>query len=74
MALAAKAIRRRTVLALAASVLLAACSQTQRHNAAENEFTAWADEVERTSANGQTIPDFEEPANVLDRTVRANAH
>jgi ABC-type glycerol-3-phosphate transport system substrate-binding protein len=72
MARTTKADRRRIRIALAALALLAGCSQAARHNSAENEFTAWANEVEREDANRQTIPDFEEPANVMARVVPAN--
>jgi ABC-type glycerol-3-phosphate transport system substrate-binding protein len=65
--------RRRAGIALAALALLAGCSQPHRHNSAENEFTAWANDVERESANSQVNPDFEEPANVMARIVPANA-
>jgi hypothetical protein len=74
MARATKTDRRRTPLALAALALLAGCSQPGRHNSAENEFTAWANDVERDSANGQATPDFEEPANVMARVVPANGN
>jgi ABC-type glycerol-3-phosphate transport system substrate-binding protein len=73
MAWTTKADRRRIRIALTALALLAGCSQAPRHNSAENEFTAWANEVEREDANRQTIPDFEEPANVMARVVPANA-
>jgi hypothetical protein len=63
-------------IALAALALLAGCGQTQRHNSAENEFNAWADQLERAKANGQAAApvDFEEPANVMERVVPANRH
>ena len=64
--------RRRLGMGLALA-LLAACGQHQRHNSAENEFTAWANHVEREDANNQATPDFEEPANVMDRATPANA-
>ena len=64
---ATKTDRRRIGIGLAASALLMACGASPRHNSAENEFTAWANHVERTSAKNQSIPDFEEPANVMDR-------
>ena len=36
---------------------------------------AWANQVERESDNGQAaMPDFEEPSNVMERTVPGNAH
>ena len=65
--------RRRSKIALAALAFLAACSAPHRHNSAENEFDAWADERERAQANGEAV-DFEEPANVMDRVAPANAH
>jgi len=65
--------RSRIGIGLAAIALLAGCGGQPRHNAAENEFTAWANQVEREDANAQTIPDFEEPANIMTRTG-ANAH
>ena len=68
-----KANRRRFGIGLAALGLLAACGQSQRHNSAENEFNAWASHVEREQANNQATPDFEEPANVMDRATPANA-
>ena len=62
--------RRRIGLAFWALALLAACSQPQRHNSAENEFNAWANQVEHSSANGAAAaPDFEEPANVMERVA-----
>ena len=65
--------RRRIGLALVALAALAACSQHQHHNSAENEFNAWADQMERAYANGTAAaPDFEEPANVLERATPAN--
>lgn len=74
MAWATEADRRRALLALAALALLGACSPPQGHNAAENEFTAWANDVEREDANGQATPDFEEPSNILARAVPANSN
>lgn len=64
--------RLRIGLALASLASLAACSQPHRHNSAENEFTAWANDVERDSANAQRNPDFEEPANIMARVVPGN--
>jgi len=65
--------RGRIGIALAALASLAACSQPQRHNSAENEFNAWADQMERSYANGTAAaPDFEEPANVMERVAPAN--
>jgi hypothetical protein len=65
--------RRRIGIALAALAWLAACSQPQKHNSAENEFNAWANQMEHASPNGQaTAPDFEEPANVMERVTPAN--
>ncbi|MBV9883088.1 MAG: hypothetical protein JO276_08775 [Sphingomonadaceae bacterium] len=71
----AKAGRRRLRwLALAAAVLTSACGGPPQHAAAENEFNAWADQVEHESANGQANApvDLEEPRNVLDRVTPAN--
>ena len=65
--------RRRIAIGLALLVCLAACDESHRHNSAENEFTAWANEVENQSANGQADPDFEEPANIMARIVPANS-
>jgi len=65
--------RRRVGIGFALVALLASCGQPHRHNSAENEFTAWANDVERDSANRQTSPDFEEPANILARAAPANA-
>jgi len=67
--------RNRRLVPLAVLALLAGCSPAQRHNSAENEFNAWANGVEQQRANGQanaTI-DFEEPSNVMQRVVPANA-
>ena len=66
--------RGRLGVGLAAFALLAGCGAPGRHNSAENEFTAWANDVEREDANGQTTPDFEEPANIMARTNAANGH
>ena len=71
---ATKAGRFVLAIGLAASAPLAGCDQPLRHNSAENEFTAWANEVERDSANRQATPDFEEPANVMARVVPANSN
>ena len=68
MALATKHLR----FALAALILPAGCGQPRQHAPAENEFNAWADQVENESANGQAPADLEEPANILDRVVPAN--
>ena len=67
---------RRSLALLAALALMAGCSPAQRHNSAENEFNAWANGVERESANGEgnATVDFEEPSNVMARVVPANAH
>jgi ABC-type glycerol-3-phosphate transport system substrate-binding protein len=65
--------RRRRAALLAALLLLAGCGGPQRHNSAENEFNAWANDVERQDANGQAQADFEEPANVMARAAPANA-
>ena len=65
--------RRRIAIGLALLGWLAACGQPHRHNSAENEFTAWANDVENQSANGQADPDFEEPANIMARVVPANS-
>jgi outer membrane biogenesis lipoprotein LolB len=65
--------RHRARIALAAVALLASCGAPQRHNSAENEFNAWAGQQERAQANGQSV-DFDEPVNVMDRVVPANAH
>ena len=62
---------RRVAIGLAALALLAGCGQPVRHNEAENEFTAWANDVERESANEQASPDFEEPANIMERALPA---
>ena len=70
----ARTRNRRIETLLAALALLAGCEGTRGHNSAENEFTAWANGVEAADANGQQIPDFEEPANVMARTGAANAH
>lgn len=66
--------KRRFVL-LAALALVTGCSNSQRHNSAENEFNAWANGVERENANGQANAtlDFAEPSNVMQRVVPANA-
>jgi hypothetical protein len=65
--------RRRIGIALAALAWLAACGQPQKHNSAENEFNAWANQMEHASPNGQAAaPDFEEPANVMERVTPAN--
>jgi hypothetical protein len=73
MARGRNASRRRTGIALASLAALAACSQPQRHNSAENEFNAWANQMEHSTANGQAAaPDFEEPANVMERVTPAN--
>ena len=76
MARAGDGHRRRVAVALTALALIAGCGrQPQRHNEAENEFTAWANDVERESDNGQAAtPDFEEPSNVMERAVPGNAH
>jgi uncharacterized lipoprotein YajG len=74
MARTTKADWCRIGVVLAALALLAGCSEPSRHNSAENEFTAWANDVERDSANGQATPDFEEPANVMARVVPANSN
>ena len=66
--------RRRIAIGLAGLALLAGCGAAGRHNSAENEFTAWANDVEREDANGQAIPDFEEPANIMARTGGGNRH
>jgi hypothetical protein len=64
--------RRRIGIALVALAALAACSQPQRHNSAENEFNAWANQMEHESRNGQAAaPDFEEPANIMERVTPA---
>jgi len=67
-------LRGRIGIGLAAFLLLAGCGAPRGHNSAENEFTAWANEVEREDANGQAIPDFEEPANIMARTGGGNVH
>lgn len=75
MARAKEGRRRRVAMALAAFALVAGCGgQPQRHNEAENEFTAWANHVERESDNGRArTPDFEEPSNVMERASPGNA-
>jgi hypothetical protein len=62
-------------LALAAVALTAGCGGPPRHAPAENEFNAWAAQVEHESANGQANApvDLEEPRNVMDRVVPANS-
>jgi hypothetical protein len=72
MARARNVDRHRIGFVLAAMALLAGCAP-QKHNSAENEFNAWAAQVERDRANGQGV-DFTEPANVMARVVPANAH
>jgi hypothetical protein len=73
MARGRNADQRRIGFAFWALALLAACSQPQKHNSAENEFNAWANQMEQSSANGQAAaPDFEEPANVMERVTPAN--
>ena len=62
------------IVLLAGLALLAGCGGPQRHNSAENEFNAWANDIEQRSANGQAPRDFEEPANVMVRVPPANAH
>jgi|KBSMisStandDraft_5_1062788.scaffolds.fasta_scaffold928892_2 hypothetical protein len=74
MALTSKS--NRPLALLAALALLAGCGHSQRHNSAENEFNAWANGVEHEGANDQAnaTVDFEEPTNVMERVVPANAH
>ena len=67
--------RRRIAIALATLAWLAGCGQQQKEDSAEREFNAWANQIEqakaRDPANAQA--DFEEPANILERVVPANA-
>jgi hypothetical protein len=72
MARSSSAFRRRRILLFATMALLAGCDSRPKHNSAENEFNAWANDVERGSANGQAPGDFEEPTNVMARTAPAN--
>jgi hypothetical protein len=74
MVLTGKSARR--LVLLAALSLEAGCGQPQRHNSAENEFNAWANGVEQEGARNQANAtlDFEEPTNVMQRVVPANAH
>jgi hypothetical protein len=65
--------RRRIAIALAALAWLAGCAPGQ--DPAEREFNAWANQIERDKAadpaNAQA--DFDEPSNILERVVPANA-
>jgi hypothetical protein len=66
--------RRRIAIALATLAWLTGCVQ-QGQDPAEREFNAWANQIERDKAadpaNAQT--DFDEPSNILERVVPANA-
>jgi hypothetical protein len=64
----------RIAIALAALALLAGCDRTLKQDKAEQEFNAWANQVEQANANDQSnaAVDFEEPSNVLARVVPAN--
>jgi outer membrane murein-binding lipoprotein Lpp len=66
--------RRRIAIVLAALALAAGCGGPQKQDSAEQEFNAWANQVERDNANGQADAQigFDEPANVMAR-VPANA-
>jgi spermidine/putrescine-binding protein len=67
-----KAKRRRIGLGLAGLALLAGCGKALKHDPAEREFNAWANQIEQSNqANGAV--DFEEPSNILARVVPDNA-